>query len=105
MACVVTLGERGAFAMSERSEKVYVPGYKVELVDACGSGDAFTAGFIHRLLRGAPLAGCCELGCALGALVASQKGATEAISPARLEAFIAGGGERTVEPKLDAYAV
>jgi len=99
--CVVTLGECGAYAASEHGEKVYVPGYQVELADTCGSGDAFTAGFIHRLLRGEPLAACCELGCALGALVASQKGATEPIPVARLEAFLAAGGERTVEPGLE----
>ena len=98
--CVVTLGERGAYAASAEGERVYVPGYKVELADACGSGDAFTAGFIHRLLAGVPLAECCELGCALGALVASQKGATEAISTERVEAFLAAGGERTADPRL-----
>jgi fructokinase len=98
--CVVTLGERGAYGASAEGERVYVPGYKVELADTCGSGDAFTAGFIHRLLRGEPLASCCELGCALGALVASQKGATEPISPARLEAFVAAGAERTADPRL-----
>jgi fructokinase len=103
--CVVTLGERGAFAMSEHGERVYVPGYKVELADTCGSGDAFSAGFIHRLLRGRPLAECCELGCALGAMVATQKGATEPISPARLEAFLAAAHERTAEPGLSKYGI
>jgi len=101
--CVVTLGERGAFAASARGERVYVPGYKVELADACGAGDAFTAGFIHCLLRGAPLADCCDLGCALGALVASQQGATEPIPPDRLEAFAAAAHERVAEPQLQDY--
>jgi fructokinase len=93
--CVVTLGERGAYAASAQGEKVQVSGYKIELADTCGSGDAFTAGFVHRLLRGEPLAACCEMGNALGALVASQKGATEAISPERLKAFTTEGTEST----------
>ncbi len=93
--CVVTLGERGAYAASAEGERVQVPGYKVELADTCGSGDAFTAGFIHRLLRGAPLAECCKLGNALGALVASQKGATGRIPPERLKAFTTEGTEST----------
>ncbi len=93
--CVVTLGERGAYAASAEGERVHVPGYKVELADTCGSGDAFTAGFIHRLLRGAPLAECCRLGNALGALVASQKGATGHIPPERLKAFTTEGTEST----------
>ena len=39
--CVVTLGEKGAFAMSTEGKKVYVPGYRVKVADSIGSGDAF----------------------------------------------------------------
>src|SRR5262249_5874669 len=57
--CVVTLAEMGAFAVAKARDAVYVPGYAVDLVDPLGAGDAFTAGFIHRYLRGEPLAACC----------------------------------------------
>ena len=98
--CLVTLGEGGAFAASARGERAYVPGHRVEVADTCGSGDAFAAGFIHRLLRGSPLAECCELGNALGAMVASQEGATGRIAPQELEDFMASARERVVDPEF-----
>jgi fructokinase len=93
--CVVTLGGRGAYAASAGGERVHVPGYRVEVADACGAGDAFTAGFIRLLLRGRPLEECCELGCALGAMVAAQVGATVPIAPEEVEEFMACDHERT----------
>ena len=86
--CVVTLGERGAFALSHRGEKIYSPGYHVNLVDPCGSGDGFAAGFIHALHHGESLKHACRLGNALGAMVAQQEGATQPISYREVMAFM-----------------
>lgn len=86
--CLVTLGERGAFAASKKGEEVYVPAYKVKLIDSCGSGDAFTAGFLHTLLQEKGLGEACKFGNALGAMVAEQPGATQAITPEEIEGFI-----------------
>lgn len=83
--CVVTLGERGAFALARGGEEAYEPGIKVELADACGSGDAFTAAFLHGWLRNLPLAECCRRGNLNGAVVATQHGAMAPIRPADLE--------------------
>jgi fructokinase len=101
--CLVTLGERGAFASSAGGEAAYVPGYRVDTVDTCGSGDAFTAGFIHRLVRGGSLAECCDLGNALGAMVARQEGGTESVTPAEIREFMAAERERVPEPGLESY--
>ncbi|MFO8006332.1 MAG: carbohydrate kinase [Candidatus Brocadiia bacterium] len=101
--CVVTFGERGAFAASAEGQQVYCPGYRVDLVDTCGSGDAFSAGFIHLLLRGHLLAECCELGNALGALVATKDGATAPISLDEVEAFLQQEHERIADPGLSGY--
>ncbi|MBI1387847.1 MAG: hypothetical protein GC154_05320 [bacterium] len=87
-ACVVTLGDRGAFAVCASGDRAYQPGYKVEMNDPCGSGDAFTAAFLDAWLNGQPLAECCRKGNALGALVATQSGATEPIEPERLNEFL-----------------
>ena len=76
---VVTLGERGAFAATTNGVRAYAPGHRVKLVDTCGSGDAFTAGFVHELLQEQPLVACLERGNLLGALVATQPGATTPI--------------------------
>jgi fructokinase len=86
--CVVTLGEKGALAISKDGERIYTPGYRVNLVDPCGSGDGFTAGFIHSLLEDQPLREACRLGNALGAMVARQEGATRPISYGEVIAFM-----------------
>jgi len=98
--CVVTLGERGAFALSRRGEKIYVPGYHVNLVDPCGSGDGFTAGFIHALLGGRSLNQACRLGNALGAMVAQQEGATQPISHQETMAFMEAGRPGVIDERL-----
>ncbi len=96
--CVVTLGERGAFAASVEGEQVYDPGYKVTLVDPLGSGDAFTAGFIHAKLQGQSLGECCRSGNLLGAMVAGQEGATGLLTAEAIARFAAGPVERLVDP-------
>ena len=53
--CLVTLADKGAFALTEKDESIYEPGYSVELSDSLGSGDAFAAGFVHKILHGALL--------------------------------------------------
>lgn len=74
--CVVTLGEKGAVAQSAQGERVVEPAYRVEMTDPLGAGDAFTAGFVVSLLRGAGLSEAVRLGNAMGAKVATQQGAT-----------------------------
>ena len=77
-SCVVTLAERGAAAF-RANDHAWIPGYKVDVVDACGSGDAFSAGFLHAWLRGRTLREACMHGNALGALAARTRGATTPI--------------------------
>ena len=96
--CVVTLGEKGAFAMSASGEKVYVPGYKVELADSIGSGDAFSAGFVYKLLRGASIEQAARFGNVLGALVATKEGATSPVTLDEIDLF----GNQKVE--LDIFS-
>ena len=103
--CVVTLGERGAFAASPTAQAAYVPGLAVDVVDTCGSGDAFTAGFIHRHLRRAALADSLRMGNAVGALVATQRGGTAPITPDDVAVFIAASRHGAVEPSLAPFAV
>jgi fructokinase len=103
--CIVTLGEKGAFAVGADTQIVYVPGYEVTVADTCGSGDAFSAAFLHEYLQGKPLRDCCQLGVALGALVASQKGATEPVPGEALQAFVQGDRRRLVDPALERHLV
>ncbi|MFH0841527.1 MAG: carbohydrate kinase [Bacteroidota bacterium] len=52
------------------------PGFKVDVKDTVGSGDAFLAGFIAKYLSGESLDKSLEYACATGALIATMSGAT-----------------------------
>jgi fructokinase len=86
--CVVTLEERGSLAVSASGEVVYMPGFEVKLTDPLGAGDAFSAGFVDALLHGKSLQEASETGNRLGAMVATQKGATQKILPGELKVII-----------------
>ena len=94
---VVTLGEKGAFALSTSVAGVYWPGYRIDLVDPCGSGDAFTAAFLNVLFKGKTLAEAVRHGNALGALVATQEGATGSISETEIQEFLSSNPEEIVD--------
>jgi len=71
---VVTRGARGACVLT--NGKWYEQsGFKVQVVDTVGSGDAFLAGFLSSLLNKHDPQYCLELACALGATVARYAGA------------------------------
>jgi fructokinase len=97
---VVTLGEGGAFAASRDGGTLYEQAFAVTPVDTIGSGDAFTAGFIHALLSHRPLAEALRLGNALGALVTAQRGATEPIAPGRVDSMLAEGKRLPRDPRF-----
>jgi sugar/nucleoside kinase (ribokinase family) len=84
---VVTCGEAGAVLVGD-SDRLRCGRYDVEAVDGTGSGDAFAAGYIHGLLRGAPPSECLRLGSALGASCVRAMGATTGVFTAdELDAF------------------
>ncbi|HUS71663.1 MAG TPA: carbohydrate kinase [Sedimentisphaerales bacterium] len=101
--CVVTLGEKGAFAMSAAGEKVYVPGYRVKLADSIGSGDAFSAGFVHQILRGTSISQAARFGNVLGALVATKEGATSPVTLDEINLFRNQNFERDIYPDLEEF--
>ncbi|KOH46580.1 hypothetical protein NC99_05570 [Sunxiuqinia dokdonensis] len=82
-----TLGEKGAFVLSNTGEYHYDPGYRVKLGDTVGSGDACSAGFIHQLLQGKSLEEALKFGNATGAKVATTIGGTQPVSEEEIETF------------------
>ncbi len=93
--CIVTLGERGAYVTAAgRGAAVYVPGFNVSVTDPLGAGDAFTAGFVSASLEGRDIRTACLWGNAAGAIVASQRGATQPFTRAEVAAFL----ERCLSP-------
>lgn len=74
MACI-TKGADGAIII-DRKNVYHHAGYKVQVEDTVGSGDAFLSGFISKFLSGNSPDEILDFACALGALVATQKGGT-----------------------------
>lgn len=69
----VTRGERGSLLISQSGLDEH-PGYRIQVADAIGAGDAFTAGLVCEYLRGSALPKMNETANRTGAWVASQVG-------------------------------
>lgn len=97
---VITLADRGALAMSANGTLHYEPGWRVNVVDTCGSGDAFAAGFIHALLSDEKLDRACAVANAFGALVAETPGGTSPIEVSKIEELLRSQRERIIDEAL-----
>jgi fructokinase len=71
----VTRGDNGAIVWHDH-EFYEHPGFTVEVVDTVGAGDSFLATFIVGLLNKTPMQQVLARACAVGAYVASKRGAT-----------------------------
>ena len=74
-AVCVTRGDRGA-ALWRDGRAFEDPGFRADVVDAVGAGDAFLAGLLSGLLAGKAPAEALDFACALGAFVVTRRGAT-----------------------------
>ncbi len=83
-----TLGAGGAFCITKENDFLYDPGYKINLIDTVGSGDAFSAGFVHYYMNGQSIEEALRFGNAAGAKVASTTGATSPISKEEILEFM-----------------
>ena len=70
----ITRGCRGSLLIGHRTLDEH-PGYRIQIGDAIGAGDAFTAALVYEYLRGATLARMNETANRMGAWVASRVGA------------------------------
>ncbi len=71
---VVKRGEDGVSIYSKNGTREDVPGFKVEVVNVLGAGDAFAGGFLYGYLKGWSLFKSCRMGNASGAQVVMRKG-------------------------------
>lgn len=83
-----TLGSNGAFCLTNEDIFHYDPGYQISLGDTVGSGDAFSAGFVHYYMNGYPIEEALQFGNAAGAMVATTTGATAPISKKEILDFM-----------------
>jgi len=70
----LTLGDKGACVLKD-GKLFKHPGYKVQVADTVGAGDAFLATFIACYLQGYSIETTLDNACKVGAFVASQAGA------------------------------
>ncbi len=85
-AVCVTRGELGC-ALLVHDQYVEVPGYRVQVADTVGAGDAFSAAFLHGLGAGWPPAQIGDFANRLGAVVASRPGGAAPWSLDEIEAL------------------
>jgi fructokinase len=71
----ITRGEKGSLLVS-KEESINHPGFRVEVKDTIGAGDAFTATLTHYYLRGASLSAISTAANRVGAWITTQAGAT-----------------------------
>ncbi|WPR76807.1 carbohydrate kinase [Algoriphagus sp. NG3] len=71
----VTMGSKGALLYKDGKTFKHT-GYKVQVADSIGAGDAFLSGFIKTYLEEQSLDKALDFACKLGAFVASKKGGT-----------------------------
>ena len=77
----------GGAALWDQGNLVTAPAPKVIVRDTVGAGDAFMAGLIVGLTRGAEAQTVLETACRLGAIVASHDGATPLLPPDLIREF------------------
>ena len=83
-----TLGSNGAFCLTQDDAFHYDPGYQISLGDTVGSGDAFSAGFVHYYMNGFEIGEALRFGNAAGAMVATTTGATSPVSKEQILDFM-----------------
>lgn len=91
-----TLGQNGAFCLTQDGLFHYDPGYQIILGDTVGSGDAFSAGFVHYYMNGHPIDEALRFGNAAGAMVATTTGATAPISKEEILNFMVSPRKRNI---------
>lgn len=80
----ITLGSKGAL-IYQKGLITQHPGYRVEVEDSIGAGDAFLSGFIKTYLDDKKPDEILDFACKLGAFVATQKGGTPKYSADRFD--------------------
>jgi fructokinase len=83
----VTRGRDGAILYHDRQFYTH-PGFLVKVEDTIGSGDSFLAAFLSRFLTTTDLFEAVRFACAVGALVATHKGANPELQLDEINTFM-----------------
>ena len=87
----VTRGESGSLLVSDEGASEHA-GFRVEVADTIGSGDAFAAALAHCRLRGAGLEVSNKIANRVGSWVATKPGATPDADPQTIARLLEGLG-------------
>lgn len=87
----ITRGEHGAIVYHEGVFYEH-PGFKTHVVDTVGAGDSFLATLIAGIVNQQPMQQVIEKACAVGALVAGQRGANPVYNEEQIGAIVADKG-------------
>jgi fructokinase len=91
---IITQGGDGALISHEKNFYRH-PGIQVTVADTIGSGDAFLAGFLHKLLNGTSLPAALAFASSIGAFIATQPGACPSYTTAQLTDFAYSNSKKT----------
>ncbi len=83
----VTKGRHGAVIL-HKGKLYYNSGYKIKVRDTVGAGDSFLASLLLKYLSGEPIQHALDYACAVGALVAGEKGANPRLVPEVIKRFL-----------------
>ncbi|CCU78454.1 hypothetical protein HSACCH_00622 [Halanaerobium saccharolyticum subsp. saccharolyticum DSM 6643] len=72
-------GKEGSLLKTAKGEEIISPGFKVEVVDTTGAGDAFAGGFLTAYLNDLNLKDLMRFANAVAAISVTSKGAKEAL--------------------------
>jgi sugar/nucleoside kinase (ribokinase family) len=85
---IITMGQHGTLLM-DQLQRVEVPAFPVDVVDASGAGDAFAAGFIVGLLEGWSMLQTLRFASAIGASACTRLGCTPGVfTRAQADAYL-----------------
>lgn len=87
----VTKGRHGAVLLKD-GKLYYNSGFKIKVEDTVGAGDSFLASLLAKLFEGEAVQVALDYACAVGALVAGEKGANPKLYPKKIKEFIYAPG-------------
>lgn len=77
--CAISLGADGSLIACQDGTRFYVPAHDIQVLDTCGCGDAYSAGFVVGLSKDMDLESCARFATTCGALVATGLGSDAGI--------------------------
>jgi fructokinase len=96
---IVTMGADGAL-VSDKGKIHRHNGFSVNVQDTIGSGDSFLAGFISQILQGSSVENALEFASAIGAFIATQKGACPQYEISQITELINHGPQQKLQTNL-----